>query len=216
MKLGRIAPLAALFLLAACGNTQRVEQSVTDVHTKLAAMPAEADAMQYLAEFPEADYFLEDQGNQLVWHFRHYGKDYGRFIATLEEAGPNATNLTTSFENSNEAELASKLGFLRTLAKKAAEASVDAALHNKRIDQEGFHQMVVSQATRNPMAMATTAIGSASAAIDKEMKAQNDAAYYNSPVLPEAGVLPEPGVTPMRGGERERLRRERRSQGLPN
>ena len=212
MILARILPLLALCAAAACGQSQRVEQPLATVHSTLASIPSEADAMQYVADFPDTDYFVEDQGNQLIWHFRHMGKDYGRFVAKLEEDGPNATKVTTSFENSNEADLTSKLGFLRDLAKKAGEASVDAALHGKTIDQDDFHGMVVAQAAKNPMGIATTAIGSTTAALEKTLKEQEDASYYNSPVLPEAGVLPEPGVTPMRGGERERMRRERQSQ----
>jgi len=208
MRLARISPLLAAFLLAACGNTQRVEQPIGAVQSKLAAMPTDANAMQYVAEFPGADYFLENQGNRLIWHFRHNGKDFGRFVAELEPEGTTATDVTTSFENSDEAELAGKLGFLRDLARKAGDASVNAALTGKAVNREEFHQMFVAQVAANPMGAATSKMSGASAAMDKAMKEQEQDAYYRSSPLPQPGVLPEPGQMPMRGGEREKLRRD--------
>lgn len=208
MRLVHVSPLLALLLLAGCGKSVQVEQPIGAVQAKLAAMPSEANAIQYVWEFPGSDTFLENQGNRLIWHFRHNGKDYGRFVAELAPVGTAATKVTTSFENSNEAELASKLGFLRDIAHKAGDASVDAALNGKTVNRDEFHQMMIAQVAANPMGAATSIMTGASAAVDKAMKEQETDEYYHSPVTPSPGVLPEPGQLPMRGGEREKLRRE--------
>jgi hypothetical protein len=213
MKLARIGLPLALLLLAACGKTTHVDQPVAVVHDKLAALPPQANALTYTTKFPGTDYFVEPQGDRLVWHFRHEGKDYGRFVAKLKEDGPNSTNVSTWFEKSNDAQLSNQLGFLRDLAKAAAEASVDAALTGKTVDQGQFKQFLVAQATANPMGAAQAAMGTASAAVDKAMKEQADRDYYNSPVVPKGGVLPEPGVLPERGGVREQRMRQQRYSG---
>jgi hypothetical protein len=146
-----IAALAAL-VLAACSQTQRVEKPVGEVHASLANMAPEADVMDMAASFPGTTYFLDAGGDQLVWHFTHDGKDYGRFVASLEADGPDATKVTTYFENASDADLASDLGFLRKMAKQAAEVSVAAALAGHSADRAALGQQFQAMMITSPIA----------------------------------------------------------------
>lgn len=153
-----VAVFAALLLAACGGQTHRVEKPVGEVRATLMEMPPEADVMSMAASFPGTTYFLDSGGEQLVWHFTHNGKDYGRFVAVLAQDGPNATKVTTHFENSNDAELAGNLDFLRKVAKQAAETSIAAALSGRAVDRDAFGKQFAAMMLANPMA-AQSAMG---------------------------------------------------------
>lgn len=150
MRMRLVAALAAL-LLAACGETQRVEKPITEVHATLASMPPQADVMDMATMFPGTTYFLEAGGEQLVWHFTYNGQDYGRYVASLKADGANATTVSTRFESDGD----DKLDFLRKMAKKAAETSVAAALSGRSVDRAAFGQQFRGMVVSNPMAAQT-------------------------------------------------------------
>ena len=200
----KFTALLALLLLAGCSETQRIDRPIGDVRTTLVSLPQQSNAMDFSQVYRETDTILEDQGNRLIWHFRRNGLDYARYTVELEADGDSATNITSNFETADDASDADQLGFLRNLARKAAEASVAAALAGRAVNQAEFQQILQQEAVNNPTSFAKTSMKSASDAMDRAVQQQKDEEYYDSPVLPEAGVLPEPGVTPKRGGEGQR------------
>lgn len=200
MKLVSIAVFAAFFALAACGNSQRVERSLTDVHATLASLPADADAIAVATTFPGTDYFVEDQGDQLIWHFRHQAQDYGRFVAKLSQDGPNATTVSTHFENASDAADAGNLAFLRQIAAKASEASISAALSGRSVDRSSLQQEIQAEVAKNPMAAQTAVIQTVGDEIDRIAQEQKDRAAEDEPIYPKPGVLPRKGG---RGGPRD-------------
>lgn len=154
-----IVALAAL-VLAACSETHRVEKPIDQVHATLSSLPPQADVMDMAASFPGTTYYLEQGGDQFVWHFTHNGKDYGRFVATLKADGPNATKVSTYFEKSNEADLAESLDFLRKMAKQAGEASIGAALAGRSVNRtamgDQFRRMIITNPIAAQSAIAVT------------------------------------------------------------
>ena len=162
MRLATIlAPLMAL-LLAACGNTHRVERPIGEVFANLSNLPAEADAMSLATQFPGTRYWAAEEGNKVIWHFAQGDREYGRFVAELTEAGPGATEVNTRFE----ADGASELAFLRDIAEAAADASLVAALEQRPVDRAAVQARIRELATSNPMGAQVATIKTVSDQID--------------------------------------------------
>lgn len=162
-----LAAAVAMLTAAGCGNAQRVEKSLTEVHSTLLSMPAGADVMGLATTFPSTAYYLEPDGGRLIWHFTHDGKDYGRFIATLSEDGANATEVSTHFEEASDAAIAGNLDFLRKMAKTAGEASVNAALTGQPVDRAALQQEFQDLIAQDPMAAHSAAVATVSSEMSK-------------------------------------------------
>lgn len=204
MKTILFTPMTALLLLAACRNAQRVERPMDDVHGTLASIPADADAMELATTYPGTDYLLEQDGGRLIWHFRHNGQDYGRFVATLKEDGPAATKVSTRFENADDAELADKLGFLRDVARITAEASVAAALSGRAVDRAALQQQIGTQMVQDPTGAYTAAVEMIRSDLDREIEERKRREAEREPIYPKPGVYPKVGG---KGGPRDDPRR---------
>ena len=162
-----LAPLAAMILLAACSGGRHVDKPLNEVYVMLTSMPAEANAMALATTFPGTSHYLQPDGGRLIWHFTHQGKDYGRFVAILREDGPNATVVSTAFEQANDAELSAKLGFLRKMARKAGDESVAAALEGRAVDRLAFQEEMKQMVLSDPMAAQMAAIETVGAEMDR-------------------------------------------------
>lgn len=200
MKLSLVAPVLALLFLAACSNAQRVERPLDDVHATLASMPADANAMELATDFPGTDYYLEPDGGRLIWHFRHNGRDYGRFVATVREDGPGATKVSTHFEKADDAQIAGKLEFLRDIARMAAEASIAAALSGRAVDRAALQEQIRTQMVQDPTAAYTAVVETVSADMDRHIEEQKRREAENAPAYPKPGVYPKVGG---KGGPRD-------------
>jgi hypothetical protein len=200
MNVRQLVPLAALLLVVACGDTRRVEQPLTDVSSMLMSLPGEADALKLATPFPGTAYYLEPQGDRLIWHFTKEGKDYGRFIAALKEDGSSATKVSTWFESADDAKGSANLGFLRKIARIAGEESVHAALDHRAIDRQELRQRLISEAGKDPLGAATATMQSVGDEMDRLAAEQDARVRDNEPVYPRPGVLPRKGG---RGGPRD-------------
>ena len=190
MRVACLAPIAALLLLAACNDGQRIERPLTDVHASLVSMPAGADVMSSATVFPGTAYYLQPDGGRLIWHFTLNGKDYARFVATLREDGPSATSVSTQLEPVDDAD-AKNLEFLRDIARIAGEASVAAALSGRPADREAIENRIVEQVARDPLSAQTAVIETVHSEMDRYTKeyARDD----NAPAHVKPGVLPKVG-----------------------
>ena len=162
-----VALLAASLSLAACDDAERVERPYADVYATLASLPAEADVIDLATTLPGTDSWLETRPGQLTWHFTHDGKDYGRFLVTVAEDGASATEVSTIFEESDDAAASARLGFLREMARKAGDASVAAALSGRPADRSALQQEMAQLLMSDPMAAQVAVIETVGSEMDR-------------------------------------------------
>ncbi len=179
-----LAAAAAIALLGACsgGINRTVDRPVGEVE---AMLQSSTDALALAAQLPGAGHSVERGDGRVVWHFTLYDQDYARFIISLAGDGPQATRVTTTFEEVNDASGAG-LPYLREVAKAVGEESVAATLDGRAVDLAALQDRYVVQAAADP----TKVVGATRQIWDEAAKMAKENNSPQSLAPPSSGPRP--------------------------
>jgi len=149
--MGRILIMAlAAALLGGCSNGAggTIDRPVGEVEAMLQA----SEALAFAAHLPGTGHSVEAGGGRVVWHFTLNDQDYARMNIALAQAGPEATKVTTSFEEVNDAS-GPGVPYLRGVARAVSEESVAAAVEGRSVDMAALQNRFKTELASDPMAV---------------------------------------------------------------
>ena len=143
---------AALSLAIVGGCSSGVGGTVNRPVGEVEAMLQASDALALAAHLPGTGHSVEAADGRVVWHFTLNDQDYARMTIALAEAGPEATKITTSFEEVNDA-VGPGVPYLRGVARAVSEESIAAAVEGRSVDMAGLQNRFKAEIASDPMAI---------------------------------------------------------------
>jgi hypothetical protein len=160
--------MSGAIVLSACssGVSQTVEKPVNDVR---AMIQANEQSLMLTHYFPSANHKSELSADGLVWRFTLNDRDYARMVITLKPKNDQTTDVSTRFEDVNDA-VGAGIPFLRKTARATSDEVLVATFEGRPINHAKLQDELKAIAVSDPQAMARGYM-EASAQMFKEIQA---------------------------------------------